>query len=177
MANFYISDLHFGHNNIIRYDNRPFKTVHEMEDVLTKNWNERVRPQDTVYILGDVSWIRNGADNRAILNSLNGKKILIIGNHDQTVLRECKDCFEQIKEYARINDDGQTVILFHYPIAFWDCQHFGSVHLYGHVHNSHQWNMYESWMAEGRALQALPMKAYNVGVMMNYMDYGPRTLK
>lgn len=176
MANFYISDPHFGHSNIIRYDNRPFANPHEMEEVITKNWNERVRPDDTVYILGDVSWIKNGADNRAILNSLNGKKILICGNHDSPMLKNCRDCFTEIREYARIADEGKTVILFHYPIAFWDGQFHGSIHLYGHVHNSHQWNMFESWMKEGRALQAIPMQAYNVGAMMEYMDYGPRTL-
>ena len=174
--NFYISDPHFGHFNIIRYDDRPFRTLYEMEEVLTENWNKRVRPEDTTYILGDVSWLASGHDNRAILNSLNGKKILIRGNHDKQ-MQNCRDCFEEIRDYARIMDNGIQVILFHYPIAFWDGQFHDSVHLYGHVHNSHQWHMYESWMKEGRALQAIPMRAYNVGVMMDYMDYGPRTLK
>ena len=61
---FYVSDLHFGHFNILRYDNRPFANTHEMEDVITKHWNSRVRPDDTVYILGDVSWIKDGATYR-----------------------------------------------------------------------------------------------------------------
>ena len=125
MANLFISDPHFGHFNVIRYDDRPFRTLHEMEDVLTENWNKRVRPGDTTYILGDVSWINNGPDNRAILNSLNGKKILITGNHDKP-MKQCRDCFEEIKEYDRIIDNGRTVILFHYPIAFWD----GQFHVY-----------------------------------------------
>ena len=176
MSNFYISDPHFGHFNVMRYDGRPFNSLQEMEDVLTENWNKRVKANDTVYILGDVSWFNNGADNRALLNSLNGKKILIRGNHDK-VMNQCKDCFAEIRDYARIVDGDQTVILFHYPIAFWDGQFRDTVHLYGHVHNSHQWNMFESWMREARALQDIPMRAYNVGAMMDYMDYGPRTLK
>lgn len=176
MANFYVSDLHTGHHNVIHFDGRPFTSTREMGAILVKNWNERVDPDDTTYILGDVSWLKDGADNRSILNSLNGKKILIRGNHDKP-MNQCRDCFEEIRDYARINDNGIPVILFHYPIAFWDGQFHDSIHLYGHVHNSHQWHMFESWMKEARALQAIPMRAYNVGVMMDYMDYGPRTLQ
>lgn len=53
MANFYISDLHIGHENILRFDNRPFADVNEMNNKLIENWNARVRSDDTVYILGD----------------------------------------------------------------------------------------------------------------------------
>lgn len=53
---YYISDLHFGHSNIIRFDNRPFSNVQEMEETIVKNWNERVAKDDVVYILGDFCW-------------------------------------------------------------------------------------------------------------------------
>ena len=52
--NFYIADLHFGHKNIIRYDNRQFASVDEMDNTLIKNWNSVVSNDDTVYILGDI---------------------------------------------------------------------------------------------------------------------------
>lgn len=172
---FYVSDLHFGHNNVIRYDNRPFASSREMNEAIIKTWNERVKPEDLTYILGDGTWINDPTENRNIFNRLNGKKILIKGNHDKALM-QCKDCFEEIRDYARIIDNKRTVILSHYPIACWDAQFHDSIHLYGHVHNSHQWHMFESWMQEARALQAIPMRAYNVGVMMDYMDYGPRTL-
>ena len=175
--NYYIADPHWGHKNIIRYDNRPFSSVFENDTTLVDNWNKAVKETDTVYILGDYSWNADPETDIKILKSLNGKKILILGNHDKIRSKEERQCFEDVRDYKRIVDNGTVVILSHYPIAFWDGQFRDSVHLYGHVHNSHQWHMFESWMQEGRELQALPMRAYNVGCMMQYMNYTPMTLE
>lgn len=175
MSNFYIGDPHLFHSNIIRYDNRPFRSAEIMNDVLIKNWNDRVSLEDTVYMLGDISWSPDPEINRTILKQLNGHKILIRGNHDNP-MRAVKDCFDKVVDYLEIVDNGTKVIMFHYPILFWNGQFHDSVHLYAHVHNSHQWNMMEAYMKEARALQALPMRAYNVGCMLPWMDYGPRTL-
>ena len=175
MSNFYIGDPHFFHHNIIRYDNRPFKNSEIMNNLLVTNWNNVVKPEDTVYILGDVSWSRDYQANKAILNMLNGHKILIKGNHD-AAMRDVSCCFDRVVDYLEINDDGVKVVLFHYPILFWNNQFHDSVHLYAHVHNSHQWNIMESTMRDVRALQALPMRAYNVGCMMPWMNYTPQTL-
>ena len=172
--NFFISDLHFGHFNIIRYDNRPFKTVEEMDSTLIKNWNSVVSNDDFVYILGDFSWYEEFA-TKDIIKQLNGHKILIKGNHDRETIKS-RPYFDRIVDYLEINDNGTKVILSHYPMLFWNNQFHNSVHLYGHVHNSHQWNMVENWTREARQLQALPMRIYNVGCMMPYMDYTPRTL-
>ena len=60
--NYFISDLHFGHLNIIRLDNRPFTTLEEMDNKLIENWNNTVTRDDTIYILGDFSWYK--ADKR-----------------------------------------------------------------------------------------------------------------
>lgn len=174
--NYYISDTHFYHHNIIKYDNRPFNTVTKMNDVLIKNWRARVKEDDTVYILGDVSWVDDATTNLEIFKQLPGKKILINGNHDKP-MKNIKFVFDEVYDYKPITDNGTRVILFHYPIMFWDGQFRDSVHLYGHVHNSQQWNIAENFYAETRALQAIPMRAYNVGCMMSYMDYGPRTLE
>ena len=78
---FYISDLHFGHKNIIAFDNRPFKTVEEMDEVLISNWNQTVSSGDHVYILGDLCWGK-AKDWPAVLERLSGNKHLIRGNHD-----------------------------------------------------------------------------------------------
>lgn len=79
---FVISDTHFGHNNIIKYCNRPYKTTEEMDWDMVERWNSVVTPQDKVYHLGDVymGCSREYIDN--LLSKLNGKKRLILGNHD-----------------------------------------------------------------------------------------------
>jgi calcineurin-like phosphoesterase family protein len=175
--NFYISDLHFGHKNIIRYDNRPFKTTEEMDNALIENWNKVVSNEDTVYILGDISW-HDDYKTAEIFRQLKGTKILIKGNHDNIKRdSELAKCFARIQDYAELYlDKKNKVVMSHYPMPFWNGQFRDTVHLYGHVHNSHQWNIVESWMSEARALQDIPMRAYNVGCMMDYMNYTPRTL-
>lgn len=75
------SDTHFGHENIIKYSERPFKDAKEMDDCLIKNHNEIVGPDDTVYHLGDFALCEDWR-KREIVASLNGYKILILGNHD-----------------------------------------------------------------------------------------------
>ena len=82
MKRFYIADTHFGHKNIIRYDNRPFNSVHEMDNELIENWNSVVSNDDIVYILGDISWY-DDSKTANIFSRLNGHKILIKGNHDK----------------------------------------------------------------------------------------------
>src|SRR5581483_5246031 len=81
MAELFTSDTHFGHKNVIRYDERPFRDMDHMREMLIKNWNDTVTPSDTVYHLGDVAFLGTTA-TREIVNRLNGRKILIRGNHD-----------------------------------------------------------------------------------------------
>lgn len=172
---FYISDLHFGHSNIIRYDHRPYKNANEMDQDLIKKWNDVVSDEDFVYILGDISW-HHEPKTVEIFKQLKGHKILVKGNHDY-VSNVLSQCFNKIVDYLEINDNGTKVVMSHYPMPFWNGQFRDTVHLYGHVHNSHQWNICESWAEEARQLQAIPMRMYNVGCMMDWMGYTPRTLK
>lgn len=176
--NFFIADLHFGHFNIIRYDNRSYSTVEEMDNALINNWNSVVSDEDTVYILGDISW-HNEERTVEIFEQLNGTKILIKGNHDSVAKgSRLMQCFAAVYDYYELYLDKKTkIVMSHYPIPFWNGQFRDAIHLYGHVHNSHQWNIFESWMKEARALQDIPMRAYNVGCMMDYMNFTPRTLE
>lgn len=80
----YISDWHYGHNNILAFDNRPFKTVEEMNAALVERWNAAVHPGDTVYVLGDMFWC-NMQEAISVLNQLNGQVFLIKGNHEDCI--------------------------------------------------------------------------------------------
>lgn len=87
MAKFFTSDTHFGHANIIKYSDRPFKDIYHMDAELVRRWNETVMPDDEVFHLGDVAlgkWERW----EEILTSLNGYKTLVIGNHDRVFAME-----------------------------------------------------------------------------------------
>lgn len=92
---FYISDWHYGHANVIAFDNRPFKSLLEMDEALVDRWNAVVSPGDTVYVLGDMFWCK-AQDAIPILRSLKGQKFLIKGNHDRCndnkFLRDTKPC-------------------------------------------------------------------------------------
>lgn len=81
---FVYSDPHFGHENIIKYENRPFSSVEEMNLQLVKNWNKVVSKGDTVFVLGDIAFKLKKEEVANIIKQLNGKKILILGNHDRS---------------------------------------------------------------------------------------------
>lgn len=171
---FYIADLHFGHKNVLKYDNRPFLSVEEMDKTIIDNWNNAVSCNDTVYILGDIAWY-DYKRTVEIMQQLNGEKILIKGNHDK-LNQELKDCFKYVYDYKEIKDNGRDVILCHYPIPCFNKHFYGSVHLYGHVHNSFESNMMEHFRKEMIELYDKQCNMYNVGCMMPWMSYTPRTL-
>ena len=161
---YYTSDLHLGHDNIIRLCNRPYKDARTMGVDIIQRWNKKVHVEDTVYILGDMFFKYQDIDVvKTILKQLNGKKILIRGNHDNFLNQIVwKDYFASVKDYMRINDNGRDVILFHYPIEEWDGYFRGSYHLYGHVHNSDNGTV------------GVKKNRFNVGVDVN--DFEPKTL-
>ena len=170
---FYISDLHIDHEKIIKHDNRPFSDSEQMCRRLTANWNSAVSPCDEVYILGDMFWKTTGAAE--ILEKLNGKKFLIKGNHDR-LSAEIESFFVWIKSYEEIEDGGRKVILCHYPIAHWNGADRGSIHLYGHVHTGRDSLPFKKYIKQLSEDRGVPYECYNVGCMMPYMDYTPRTL-
>ncbi|MBQ4059987.1 MAG: metallophosphoesterase, partial [Lachnospiraceae bacterium] len=84
---FFTSDTHFYHSNIINFCGRPFKNVEVMNETLIANWNSVVGPDDIVFHLGDFC-LGGSAEWTNILNRLNGKIYLIVGNHDIKNLRQ-----------------------------------------------------------------------------------------
>ena len=134
---YYISDLHLFHNRILEKFNRPFSSVEEMHEVIINNWKNKVKDDDTVYILGDVG-MYHAREMGNILNNLPGRKILVTGNHDFKNIHSSsyKKTFAKITSYLEIEDNGRNVVLFHYPIEDWNGKYRGYYHLHGHVHNN-----------------------------------------
>lgn len=138
------SDTHFGHKNVIRFSNRPFKDIDEMDEGLIKNWNETVTDNDTVYLLGDVSF-RNKSQTLDIFKRLNGDIKLCMGNHDQVIQKnqELQKRFSEIRDKYELqvtttDDDGEPklLVMSHFPLLVWNKYHHGSWHIHGHCHGS-----------------------------------------
>lgn len=162
MTIFFTADTHLGHANIIKYDNRPFASVEEMDDAIIRNWNRKVSPNDTVYHLGDVAfypWNKPEVLKR-YLSRLNGKIHLILGNHDRARDAQASGRFETIQDYHLFKGDKvKRIALFHYPMRSWFAKGTGTMHFFGHVHGS------------------IPLMrgAVDVGVMCH--DYAPISLE
>lgn len=184
--NYYIADCHFGHSAILTFDHRPYSDTSQMEEDMVTRWNSAVHKCDTVYILGDFCWGKADQWLR-IIRKLKGNKILITGNHDlKQFPEELRREFSDIKPYAEIVDNGRDnssrkVILSHYPIPFY--KHSNNPKYFmvcGHVHATAENDYLEKWTRELRRSTNPDFQnrgqIYNVGVMMPWMDYTPRTL-
>ena len=181
MSNLYIADLHLEHTNVIRFDGRPFDNVSEMDEKLINNWNGVVTNNDTVYILGDLLWLKE-SEWPAWISRLKGRKVLIRGNHDpKDFSAATKKLFQEITDYKEITDGDRKVILCHYPIPFHKSDYSDRTWmLYGHVHVTWEYEYLKKIREEikqnaGEA--GRPVGNFiNVGCMMPYMDYTPKTL-
>lgn len=195
--NYYISDLHIGCKN--KFDNRTL----EHDEILVKNWNKVVHNDDNVYILGDIGRLGQNKDNEyvcSIVSRLKGQKHLVVGNHDIKGLKDNRvsQLFTEICDYKEIKDSikidkgsiQKKLVLSHYPIFSWNGAYSGTILLYGHTHNNFDNKIFQD------SLQLLREKiielnnldenvkkfkstpyAYNVGAMLDYIDYTPRTLQ
>lgn len=170
---FYTSDLHLGHFNAIRFDERPWSTITEMDDGIIERWNKKVHPEDTVYILGDISWHRDVSKTIELIKRLNGKKILVKGNHDRIKNFALVDCFEKVVDYLEVKDGEHDVVLCHYPILFYKNQRYGWIHLYGHLHIGMDEHLCQE-MIDMLKHKGLRTNMYNVGIML--WDFEPVTL-
>lgn len=149
----FTSDLHFGHRRILNFVPNRIKefnlnleeenVIETHDNLLIEKWNNAISKHDIVYILGDVSFVSSD-DTKKILEKLNGKKHLIIGNHDSpcSSLSNYFVSTSQIKEvtfkkihYSFLEEDLHC-ILCHYPLIAWNRRMHGSVMLHGHTHGS-----------------------------------------
>lgn len=151
-----ISDTHFDHKNIIKYTNRPFESVEEMNKKMINNWNNTVDKSDKVFMLGDFAFA-NQDRVKELVSQLNGLIVLVMGNHDRhrtaSWWSECG--FFQVVEYPIIYKD--FFILSHEPVLMNDSMPY--VNLHGHKHH----------------IELKPSYYYNVSVELH--DYKPIELE
>lgn len=195
--NYYISDLHIGHKNVLscegssNFDGRSFKTFDEMNRAILNNWNSVINNGDHVYILGDTLWKEND-EAIALISQFKGNLHAIKGNHCQFKDARYRRLFVEICDYKEVSDNingkNYNVVLFHYPIMFWNkmrqVNNDGStkykgynILLYGHTHNSNEEKLYQQFLKYVNDNYGYGAMAFNVGCMMPYMNYTPRTLE
>lgn len=146
MKIFITSDLHFFHKNIIDYENRPFKDIDEMHNVLIKNWNNTVSKSDKIFIAGDLAFT-NKENTVKLVQILNGYKILILGNHDRnhSVKWWYETGFNEIYKYPIVY---KNYIISHEPVNISLLGGKGTeqsdgnikwsiINLHGHLHTGH----------------------------------------
>ena len=150
---YYISDTHFGHENILKMCGRPYETVAQMNEALIAAWNERVTGKDTVFILGDLFF--RCADPEAILCRLKGQKRLILGNHDAswTGKVDLEQYFVSVDNFLEITDGVRGITLCHYPLLTWKHK-LRTWMIHGHIHNDTTSDYFPLIAARERVLNA-----------------------
>lgn len=189
---YYIADPHFFHGALnTKMDRRGFESVEAMNEYMLRQWNRKVRKNDEVVILGDLSWGKAEETNE-LLERLNGRLYLIQGNHDRFLKNKDYNAgrFVWIKPYEELQDKKRKVILCHYPIMCYNGQYRVDENgnpkvymLYGHVHDTQDQRLLERFQAitretasvspDGTARQ-IPCNMINCFCM--YSDYVPLTL-
>lgn len=142
MENYFSSDLHLDHAKIIQYCNRPFSSIDEMNETFIANFNSKVKPNDNLYLVGDVIFAKPER-SVSLIRRLNGNKFLVRGNHDKKIDKSVMDEFVWVKDLAEIYiqdkdapKNRQMIVLCHYSMRVWNKSHHGAWHLYGHSHGS-----------------------------------------
>lgn len=130
---YFISDTHFHHNNIIKYCNRPFNNIDEMNEIMINNWNSIISNEDIVYHLGDFC-LSTDKGIKNIFNRLNGNKILIRGNHDRKPVKFYEELGFKVLTHAPIILDEYKLLLSHVPLPDAKIKN-GFINLHGHIHN------------------------------------------
>lgn len=125
---FFTADQHFDHANIIKYCHRPFSSAKEMNEAIIDNHNSVVKPGDTVFHLGDIAFVKSFYElQKLYLDKLNGKHVLIRGNHDYWADGRTPSIIE-----AKVSK--QKIVCCHYSMHIWNRSHHNAWHLFGHSH-------------------------------------------
>lgn len=140
MDTWFTSDTHFGQATLMTHYPKGrdlFSDVFALDEHMIEVWNDRIKPKDRVYHVGDFG-SRDYDYSIKCLKRLNGEKILVPGNHDYKLLKRDDFISEWSKvapySYLEANVEGQQIIFCHFPIWEWKAIHYGSYHIHGHVH-------------------------------------------
>lgn len=190
---YYISDCHFFHRSLnTAMDCRGFASVEEMNEYMIKKWNNKVRPQDEIVILGDFS-MGKGTETNEILDRLNGIKFLIEGNHDKFLddRKFDRSKFRWIKPYHEFKENKCKIVISHYPILCYNGQYRvddkgnpRAYMLYGHVHDSHDERLIHEFQKQIRNTKVpkkdsdelVNLECHMINCFCMYSDYEPLTL-
>ena len=136
MTIYFSSDEHYYHDNVLKYCNRQFNTVEEMNLYFINSFNNKVTVDDITYHLGDFTFkSKDIAIN--IVEQLNGSHYFIRGNHDSWLKNNIKHKkIFNVKDYEELKIAGQVIILSHYPFFTWNKVRYGSWMLHGHCHSN-----------------------------------------
>lgn len=135
---FFGSDQHYEHDNVLTKLHRlGYDTQEEHDAVVIDEINDRVNPTDELYLLGDVAW-KNPGKLRQQIRCKNVR--FVIGNHDK--IGKCTNVFGEIYQRMDVKlSNGVIAVCDHYPIAYWNKCHYGSYHLYGHMHMQREFTL------------------------------------
>lgn len=183
---YFSSDQHFGHNNVIKYCNRPFKDVEEMDEMLVKNWNDIIKPEDTVYILGDFSMSWNSAER--IAPRLLGNKYLVPGNHDLVHSYHKKGNTEEKRrnQIVKYEDIGLNILNEQEPIILYGRKFDMCHHPYNVAGEDFEGDKYanwrplynpDRWLLCGHVHEKWKVKEKMINVGVDVWDYKPVSLK
>lgn len=162
---YFTADSHFNHANIIKFCNRPFNNVEQMNETLIDNWNQVVGKDDIVFHLGDFC-LGGAAEWTKLLDRLNGKIYLILGNHDLKNIRQgFIQRFEHVALQMFITVDKQKMYLSHYPFLCFEGGYKDVWQLFGHVHTRKN-----NTGIDAERLQYLYPTQYDVGVDNNNFE-------
>lgn len=190
---YYIADSHFFHAKLNReMDFRGFPDGEVMNEYMIAQWNSRVRKNDEVVILGDLSWGKAEETNE-LLKRLKGKLYLIRGNHDHMYLKKStfdRSRFKWIQSYAELNDNKRKVVLCHYPVLCYNGQNRfdedgnpRAYMLHGHIHNTLDQQLVDTFqditrshMRQSKKGDPYPIPCNLINCFCMYSDYVPLTL-
>lgn len=131
----FTADWHLGHENIIKFCNRPFNNIGENDRTIIANVNAVVAPDDRLFHLGDVANKTRSENIRSYINQLNCRNLFLIpGNHDKRTLQALKQFFTELPAQYMYERDDYRIVLSHYCMTVWEHSHHGAGHLYGHSH-------------------------------------------